>query len=287
MDIAVFCGITAMAGWGCADFIQGVAIRNIGTAMVMMLRNIITLVISLSLGTYIYFQHGFQTSLPALAIISISSVIYVIGYLSYMRGFEHGKAAVVAPIASSFAIVTVLLSVVFNNETVSLLQVIAIAIMITGGLLISTDFRELKRGAPAAGVKEAFTALLFFGVAFYLAGFASQRMTAQEAFFFSALTQSIAFLICARMIGARLQQTVIYKTMFLKVFLIHALLVNGAWVGYLTGVQTGMISIVAPISSVFSGVTALLAIVIARERLYWTQNLGIVLIMAGVYTISL
>jgi uncharacterized membrane protein len=286
MELSIGCGIAAMFCWGTADFIQGLAIRDIGTAMAMMLRNVLTLIISLSLGAALFWQGALEASTTDIFIIVLSSFVYVFGYLYYMRGFEFGKAAVVAPIASAYAIVTVLLSILFNDESVSATQAFAITLMILGVVAVSSDWREFRSIGHQAGVREASTALLFFGVAFYLAGFASQSMAGQEAFFYSALSQSIVFLVCSILIGARLRNIGAYRSVLVGTFLIHAVLVNGAWVAYLVGTSTGNISIVAPISSVFSGVTAILAIVVTHERLAASQYLGILLIMGGVFTAS-
>lgn len=286
MELSIGCGIAAMFCWGAADFIQGLAIRKIGTAMAMLLRNILTLIISLTLGAVLFWQGALGASTLDIFIIVLSSIVYVLGYLSYMWGFEFGKAAVVAPIASAYATVTVLLSIFFNDESVSATQALAITLMILGVITVSSDWREFRSIGRQAGVREASIALLFFGVAFYLAGFASQSMAGQEAFFYSALSQSIAFLVCSMLIGARLRRIGAYRSVLVGTFLIHAVLVNGAWVAYLVGTSIGNISIIASLSSVFSGVTAILAIVVAHERLAASQYLGILLIMGGVFTAS-
>lgn len=276
-----------MFGWGVADFIQGVAIRRIGTATAMMIRNVMTLGICLTLGAILYSNDQISVTISDVIIMILSSGLYVSGYLYYMRGFEFGKASVVAPIASAYAIITVLLSIVLNDEVLSTAQIAAVVIMIAGVSLVSINLRQTSGFWRQHGVKEAFLALGFFGFAFYIAGFAAQSMRGELAFLISGLSQSIIFLILSFIIGARIGLMKTFPIQLYGVFVIHAVLVNGAWVAYLFGANLGNISIVASVSSVFSGITALLGIVITHEKLVPNQYMGILMILCGVALVSL
>lgn len=276
-----------MFGWGVADFIQSVAIRRIGTAMAMLIRNVMTLAITISLGIFLYSVDRLNAEASDILVMVLSSVLYVSGYLYYMRGFEHGKASVIAPIASAYAIVTVLLSIFFNDETLSVVQSLAVAAMIAGVSLVSVNMRETKSFWNQPGIKQALTALGFFGFAFYVAGFAAQSMQGEVAFLISGFSQSVMFLTLSFVIGAKLRSLVGQSLKLYGTFVIHAVLVNGAWVTYLYGASLGNISIVASVSSVFSGITAILGIVVSLERLNPTQYLGIMMILGGVAVVSL
>ena len=287
MDLSIVSGLIALCGWGAADFIQGVAIRRIGTPLAMMLRNILTLTISIALGVVLYISDSLSAAPQEVTILAASSSLYVFGYVFYMRGFEFGKAAVVAPIASAYSIVTVSLSIVVGGEVLLPLQAIAIVIMIGGVFLVSSDLSEIRRIGQQEGVREAFLALGFLGAAFYLAGFAARSMPASESFFYSALSQSMMFLIVSIGIGANLKQIFALPKSLFATFGVHAVLVNVAWLAYMFGTSVGNISIVAPISSMFAGLTAILAITITRERLEFSQLIGLGLVLIGVFTISL
>jgi uncharacterized membrane protein len=287
MDLSIVSGLVALCGWGAADFIQGVAIRRIGTPLAMMLRNILTLAISVALGVVLISLDRLRAAPQDIAILTASSTLYVFGYLFYMRGFEFGKAAVVAPIASAYSIVTVSLSIILGGEVLQPLQAIAVLVMIGGVFLVSSDLSEMRTIGQQKGVREAFLTLGFLGAAFYLAGYAARSMPANESFFYSALSQSIIFLIMSIAIGARLKQLVVVPKYLFGTFGIHAILVNVAWLAYMFGTSVGNISIVAPISSMFAGLTAILAITITRERLEFSQLIGLGLVLTGVFTISL
>ncbi|MFE8147204.1 DMT family transporter [Brenneria goodwinii] len=286
-DFSLILGLIAMTGWGIADFIQGVVIRRLGTAMTMMVRNLFTLALNLVLGLILITSGKLEAPIQAILLILGSSAFYVVGYLFYMRGFEVGKSSVVAPIASSYCVITVILSVLFNNETVAALQIAAIICMVSGVYLLSMETWSICIDPRQPGVKEALLALTFLGVAFYVAGFASKSMAGEVSFFYSSFSQAIIFLMLSFMLGARLNHLSNVSIHFWGTFGLHSLLVNGAWLAYLFGTNSGNISIVAPISSVFSGVTALLAIVITRERLIPIQYFGLVLITLGVFTITI
>jgi len=102
-------GIVVMFSWGIADFIQTLAIRRIGTPKTMVARNLLTLAISSSFGGCLWLRGDLQINPDAFAVVGLSSSAYVLGYFCYMRGLEIGSVSLVAPIASSFSVVTVML----------------------------------------------------------------------------------------------------------------------------------------------------------------------------------
>ena len=75
MELPLLIGLLAMFGWGAADFIQAQAIRDIGTAQTMMLRNLFTLALSKSLGLFLVIQGDMNAPPLQVTIILCSSVI--------------------------------------------------------------------------------------------------------------------------------------------------------------------------------------------------------------------
>jgi drug/metabolite transporter (DMT)-like permease len=59
-----------------------------------------------------------------------------------------------------------------------------------------------------------------------------------------------------------------------------------AYVGYLTGMLRGDVSLVTMFSSLYSVVTIILAWIFLRERLYRNQWLGIIVILFGIFMVN-
>ena len=285
MKIDIFCGLIVMMCWGIADFIQTIVIRQIGTPKTMVVRNILTLCIGLCLGTYLFTIHTLKFNPYAFGVIFASSSIYVLGYFMYMRGLELGMVSLVAPIASSFSIKTVLLSVVILRENLSTADLACIVLIVFGIFLLSTNLRKLRGIRNRAGLKEAILTMISFGLTFFILSLIPKNITTINIFLYSAISQSILFLALGLKMGGKVSSRNLSHNS-ICIFLCHSLLVNAGWFAYIIGSSQGKVSIIAPISSVFSGVTVLLALVFYRERLVLPQFVGIFFILSGIFILS-
>ncbi len=285
MEAGVFYGIVAMICWGVSDFIQTFAIRRLGASKAMVIRNILTLIVSLVAAGALICLDAFVFDLRVFAIVAVSSLVYVVGYFAYVRGFEVGDISLVSPVASSFAIITVLLSVIFANEVLSFADSLCILFIVGGLFLAATNLRRLHLFRSQRGLKEAVIAMFGFGVAFFIMGFISSDIDIGTVFVYSALSQSILFIV----IGVKRQGVPKLEDIdksIVVIFLSHSLIVNLAWVAYIIGSSVSNVSVVAPIASVYSGVTVILAIIINRERIVLNQIVGILAILGGVFLLS-
>lgn len=284
MDLGVFGGLMVMLCWGISDFIQTLMIRQLGTAKTMLVRNIFTLGVAGLLGIYLIFSKNFRFDTEAILIISGSSFAYVSGYYLYMRGCEVGNLTLVSPIASTYSLVTILFSIFFLQEKLTPQSWVAVTIIFFGIIMTSGNiFRILKGGAK--GFHYAICAMLGFGVAFFILGFSAKTLDLINTFFYSALTQSVLFIFLALIRNGKLIKGDITKHRML-IFFSHSLLVNVGWVFYIFASKVGDLSLVTPISSVYSGVTVLLAIVIYREVTTFGQKVGIGAVLIGVFLLS-
>ncbi|WP_191091538.1 DMT family transporter [Affinibrenneria salicis] len=284
MDLGVFGGLMVMACWGISDFIQSLMIRQLGTAKTMLVRNILTLGVAGLFGIYLIFSQNLRFDADAVLIISCSSFAYVLGYYLYMRGCEVGNLTLVSPIASTYSLVTIFFSIIFLQEKLSPLTWIAVTIIFIGIVMTSGNiFRMLQCGAR--GFHQAIFAMVGFGVAFFILGFSAKSLDLINTFFYSALTQAIFFISLALIRNGKLAKGDITQRRML-IFFSNSLLVNAGWVFYIFASKVGDLSLVTPISSVYSGVTVLLAIVIYREVTTIGQKFGIGAVLVGVFLLS-
>ncbi|WP_420234408.1 DMT family transporter [Pseudomonas sp. ABY48] len=284
MDSGVFGGLMVMLCWGVSDFIQSLMIRQLGTAKTMLVRNIFTLAVASLLGAYLIISHQLRFDTNAVLIITCSSAAYVSGYYFYMRGCEVGNLSLVSPIASTYSLVTILFSIIFLHERLAPAAWIAVSIIFIGIVMTSGNiFRSLRGGSQ--GFLQAILAMAGFGVAFFILGFSAKTLDVTNAFFYSALTQAVLFTSLALIRNGKLEKGDVTQRRG-WIFFAHSLLVNAGWVFYIFASKVGDLSLVTPISSVYSGVTVLLAIAIYREITTVVQKVGIGTVLVGVFLLS-
>ncbi|WP_372422442.1 EamA family transporter [Salinarimonas chemoclinalis] len=286
MEISLVCGLIGMFGWGIADFIQAHGIRSIGTPQAMMIRNLMTLILSLAVGAVLLATGDVFWPMGNVALIFLSSAVYVVGYTFYMRGIEFGRLSIVEPISSSYALITLFLMTTLADEIVTEVQVLGIFVTVFGIVFVAGDPRKIVSSGDRTSIVNGGIALALFGVAFAALGAGSRGLGGVDAFLLSAFSQSILFLTMSLMIGARFRQVRKAPSGMLRIFLYHSVILNIAWVGYIYGAAYGNISIVTAVSSAFGGVGALLGILLFRERLRLSQYFGIAMIVAGVVVVS-
>ncbi len=285
IDRGVLGGLMVMLCWGVSDFIQSMMIRQLGTPKTMLVRNVFTLGVAGSLGVYLAVTQRLGFDYGAVSIIACSSAAYVLGYYFYMRGCEVGSLSLVSPIASTYGLITVGLSVWLLQERLDIHAWIGVSIIFIGIVMTAGNvFRSTRRGA-SQGLVQALLAMSGFGTAFFVLGFSAKALDITSTFFYSALTQAVFFLALAWARQGRVERGDMTRQRWLA-FLGHSILVNAGWVFYIFASKVGDLSLVTPVSSVYAGVTVLLAIVFYKERLATGQKLGIVGILAGVFLLG-
>ena len=93
----------------------------------------------------------------------ISLGIALLGYLPLMfffKAINRGKIGVITPISNSSIVVTVLFSVLFFGEKLSFMRMVSIAIISFGIILISVDFKDIKKNHLSNKENGIFFALI-------------------------------------------------------------------------------------------------------------------------------
>lgn len=216
-----------------------------------------------------------------LLTISIS-LVHMIGTFLLYRAFAIGLLALVAPIASSYAIVTMVLALITGQDT-AWLALSGAVLVIIGGILVS---RPEPAGGTAtlAGVPEAVSVALCFGVYFW----AMPTITPAIGILWPVMIIRVLevtgalLLLLARGTRPRLLPT----TLWWPALGAAALSVT-AFVAFNIGITGEDTSIVTPLSSLASAITVLLAWALLRERLAPLQWVGVGIIIVGVLLVSL
>ncbi len=137
-------GIVAMLSWGFAFFLIVPAVRSLGWFLPLFITKlfaILFLVIFIIVDKRYndinkqFFIESFQ--FPIVAILLLIGFWDTLAYIGYNFGIIRGYVSIVAPIAASYPLLTVILAKIFLKEKLALNQIIGILGTITGLILIS------------------------------------------------------------------------------------------------------------------------------------------------------
>lgn len=158
-----------MICFGLSNAIAKKPVKEVGGIKAALFRNIF---LSLFMFILLFLLHDF--SLFSWNYLFIAIGISIIGYfplLFYFKSLEYGKVGVVAPIANSSIFFTVIFSILFFEESLTLNQIIAIIIILLGVILISINFKDIKNSQLffiKSGIPFALISCFGWGLVFAL-----------------------------------------------------------------------------------------------------------------------
>src|SRR3990167_7091421 len=116
---AIIFALISYLGWGIGDIFGTIATRKIGAYSTTFWYVLLQVPIFAVLIPFFY--GNFQNlTIEILILNTILGLIGTIGLVAFYEGLKVGNAALVETIAASFAAITVLLSIIFLGESVSL-----------------------------------------------------------------------------------------------------------------------------------------------------------------------
>jgi uncharacterized membrane protein len=225
-------------------------------------------------------------------VILVMIILGFFGYLAYafyVKGVEVGKVSVIAPIAHSSVIITVLLSVFFFKEALKSLQIIAMIIIIIGVILVSFKYSELKKARKqhlVKGLGFALLATLGWGFVFFFwkipLSYTSPFLVALYVEFFVFIFGLLSVISFKKKIFA----PKIDKSVWIFAIVVGVLVGSGS-LFYTLGINLEFVSLIIPMASAAPFVTVVSSMLILKEKLEFNQIIAVVLIIIGLVAISL
>jgi drug/metabolite transporter (DMT)-like permease len=276
LELTVIFAFAAMLSWGVGDFLIQKTIRKIGAldtlAWICIFSSIILLpFVAKDLARLT------QTDLIFLAVLGI------IAFLSAMLGFEalhHGKLSVINIVLTIELPITIVLSMIFLKETLTLVQVILMLVTISGMLLISfTTLKNWNKNIEK-GVLLAIGSGLLIGIINFMTAKASRSISPEMSIWAPWLVVvMISLVVISRGNGLT---AFFNKGMKLKNLLFWACLIDtGAWLFYAWAVKEGQVSIVTAITESHPAVAMFLGVMLNKESIKPHQYIGAVLALIG------
>ena len=268
--------LLASLAWGIGDFLGGVKSRVLPALVVMGASQPFGLAV-LAIVVAVRWQgppgREILWAIPA-------SVLGTAGIVGFYRGMAAGAITVVAPIASVAAAIPVAWGLA-HGDGVSFVQEIGF-VAVLGGTAMTSIERGGDRVRIAAGTGWAIVALLGFGGYFVLFHDAARHDWLWPSFVFRLTSVSLVWLTLL----ARRQRVSGIRPHLAALVAIGILDTGGNALFAASSSAHGLLSVVSVLASLYPVVTVLLARVTIGERVERSQDLGVVMTLAGVVLVS-
>ena len=274
-----------MFGFGLSMAISQVPVRLIGGEKTIVFRN---LFVSILLAIPLFFID------PNFAVGAnnwwLMGLIVVIGYLpllAYFKAINVGKVGIITPIANSSSLVTVLLSVIFFREILLPVQMLAVALIIGGIILLSVNFRDWRSSTllkAGEGIPYAVFAMFGWGLVFFLYKFPVTSFGALPAAFLIEAGILICSVLYAK--SKNISLSLPPKAALLPIIAV-AVLAALASAFLNLGFARANVSIVAPLAFAGPLLAALYGRLFYGEKLTTYQWGAVLVILAGIVILAL
>jgi len=282
--VSVGYGILSMFGYGFGDFLSKRVLKGVGYYRLLVYSQLVGLAPILLLGAV--FTPSVHLSLTTIALVIAAGVCSFFALFFFYKGLEAGKASVITPVFSAYAIVAIVLSFAVLGETLSLSQIACIAVTLVGVLTITV--RSDSGEQSNAGIPYALGSMLSAGLGSVLIKLVSEDIGEISTFFYNRVLTVLALVV----VGSLLFRSNFRSRAHNGGFPVKSIILVGLaeFVGFFSfvfGVGVGMVSIVAPLSSASPVVTVVLAQTFLRERLAQIQKFAVIQVIVGILLLSI
>ena len=294
--MGIILGLSGAVCWGVADFIARFASRRVGAYRTLFFMQFFGF---LALSAYLKwtgaFAHITATAWKPWALAALAGVINMTASLALYYSFQIGVMSVVAPVSSSYPALTVALAML-SGEHVRPLRGFGLGLTLAGVILACTSFAQgtgeksteaakHSHAHAAKGVWWAIVAAVGFGFLFWFLGFHVVPLVGGTVSVWVIRLTCMSVLALA---AAPARQSIqIPRGGVWWLLLGVGVLDTAAFVLNNAGLQTGQVSVVSVLASLYGAVTVVLSWIFLRERLEPSQWLGIILIFASIVLVSL
>ncbi|HVN09100.1 MAG TPA: DMT family transporter [Patescibacteria group bacterium] len=293
MNAGILLGLSAAICWGLADFIARYSSKRIGAYRTLFYMQVAGLAFASAWsmaadqgGGMGALARGAREHWRLAAFLGASSGLSMLAFYSAL---EHGTLSIVAPIASSYPALTVLLAYA-SGERLTAMRAAGVALTLGGVVLASIPENSFagNTGAEtrvlAPGVLLAMVCALGFGVTYWALGFYAIAAWGALGTVWTQRLSTVAWL-GATVVPLRRSIAPPAGNGWWLVIVVGVLDAFG-FVLSNRGFEREQVGVVTVLGSLFGAVTLLLAFVVLRERLSRRQWAGVALIFAGIVLIN-
>lgn len=282
---AILFALISYFGWGVGDIFGAITTRKIGSFATAFW---VSLLGSVIFTLYVPFDLANlnQLTFSVLLLNILLGVIFIGGNLCLNEAFRLSNVSLTGTIVSSYAALTVVLSILFLHETITLSQSAAIVIIFVGILLSTLDFADLKsrKLITNRGVKLAWLAMVSYGVYFAFIKIPVKEIGWFWPNYLTFLLFPLIYLY-SKLQGIALQKPN-YKNALLPMIVCTLLLRIGDF-SFNIGISQGLTAIVAPIAGAYPTLFAVLGFLVFKDPIKRQQVVGIIVTLIGIVALSI
>ncbi len=284
ISLGIILGLIAMFGFGIGNAIIQVPARAVENRKVIFFRTLFsTLMIFITL---IFFLPETTFSLTYILIAFVISFIGYIPLFTFYKALKSGKVGIITTISSSSVIFTVLFSIIFFKESLTLPQVFSIVLIILGIMLISIDFKDFKNSSLfslSSGVPFALITCLLWGIMYFLMKI---PVSVLGPILTSLIIESGIMILSGINLAISKTGFKIHKRKILFYIFLSSLFVSIGSIFFNLGIKLFDVSIVAALTFSSPLISTLYGKFVYKERLRTSQYLAISLMIIGIIVIS-
>jgi drug/metabolite transporter (DMT)-like permease len=274
--VAAAYALLASLAWGLGDFMGGIKSRVIPVLVVMA----VSQPFGLAAVAIAVAVRGTGPPGPEVAWAALAGVLGTLGLVAFYRGMAEGAMSVVVPLAAVAAAIPVIWGLT-QGDHVSFLQELGFVAALGGGLMASLE-RGGERARFAAGTGWAVLALLGFG-----GYFIPLHASATHDWLWPSLvfrSTSVTLVWTAVLLSRQSLRGV--RPHLAALAAVGILDTGGNTLFAAASESHGLLSVVSVLASLYPVVTVLLARIVLHERVGRSQELGVIVTLAGVVLIS-
>ncbi|WP_320672323.1 DMT family transporter [Patulibacter defluvii] len=273
---AILLALLASVAWGTSDYIGGRATRHRHVLAVLSLTRVAGL-LALGLLVLVTSAPWIGDDWPAAA---AAGVVLFGGILCLYQALAIGPMSIVAPLFSTGAIVPVLWGFVSGEEP-GALSLVGLAAAIAGCVLSARAPAPVEMRTRPAGIAFALGAALGLGSGLALLDAAAEQSALTAVLVARAVEMTLIAIVAVglwRRIGPQLRGAGLLP--------LAGVIDISAQALFALASRTGLLPVVAVLSSLYPVVTVLLARALLDERLSRVQTAGAALTLAGVGVVA-
>ena len=282
--MGIIYGLLSALTWGAADFLARLSSQRVGARRTLFWMQLIGLGLT---GALLVLPAARPHSLsPRVMLLACAiGVLNVTGGLLLYRALEIGTVSLVSPVSSTFAAIAAALSIAAGERPTTLqLSGLVLAFLGVIGSAIPPrgDAASSHQPASRRGLGLAAFAALSWGFAF----FALRFVVGDLGSLFPVVVSRAVSVLLLLAASAALRAPLTPPRGALHFVAGVAVLDSAAFVLYNLGIAGDLTAVVSILSSLYSAVTVLLALVFLNERLSKLQWSAVAVILVGVGLVS-
>jgi len=281
--LSVLIGLLSMVTFGTSNALSKPLSKMVGPSQIIFLRSLISVIILSVICIFTY------KSLGSWQVILSAFALGLVGYLpvlAFTHGIKESPLGIIAPIAGSAPLITVILSFLFLGLALDVPQWVAIILIIVANIAVSVDVRNWRQSnflKLSSGIPFALIAAFGWGIYSFILIPISQELGPWQSALLAELGVTIAAGLHIKLSSKKFNMHYIMNT---KV-IVNALLVFVGVVSFTVGVSNFNVGIVAALS----GSTALVSMLIGMrhfgERLKLKDRVSALVMILSVAALSL